>query len=261
MDAAATLITVVAGLAMGAINNVAGGAGVLGLLALEHACGLPIAVANPSTRPGAVGVGLFAWLGFLRSGLRPAARAWRLGAFAVPGAFFGDLLAVELPVLAFHGYLATVLVALLWQQLRRRHGSDADRPLKAAWLGAAGCFVIGVHMGFVQVGTGLVATLVLQSTYSRDLIATNIAKAAVVILASVASVLGFVLAPLLRPGHGHVIAWEPALWLALGTAVGSYLGSGWTVARGAAAVRRVVVLVALYSFADQVVHIVALLRS
>ena len=44
----------VAGVAMGAINNIAGGAGVLGLLAFEYGFGMPLDTANPSTRLAAV---------------------------------------------------------------------------------------------------------------------------------------------------------------------------------------------------------------
>ena len=57
MDWLPIALTVVAGVAMGAINNLAGGAGVLGLLAFEHLFGLPLETANPSTRVAAVAVG------------------------------------------------------------------------------------------------------------------------------------------------------------------------------------------------------------
>ena len=56
----AIAITVVAGIAMGAINNLAGGAGVLGLLAFEYLWGLPLDIANPSTRIAAIAIGAFA---------------------------------------------------------------------------------------------------------------------------------------------------------------------------------------------------------
>ena len=68
MELIAIALTVVAGLLMGAINNIAGGAGVFGLLAFEYGFGMPLATANPSTRLAAVAVGSFACLGFLRAG-------------------------------------------------------------------------------------------------------------------------------------------------------------------------------------------------
>src|SRR5688572_16485962 len=122
---------------MGAINNVAGGAGIFALWAFLYACGLPLAVANPSSRLGAIGVGLFAWIGFLRAGVRPAPGAWRLALLAVPGAFAGNLLALRANDLLFRCYLATVLVALLLLQLRPRLA--VGRPNAPAWVTWVGC--------------------------------------------------------------------------------------------------------------------------
>jgi uncharacterized protein len=256
VDAAAILITLVAGVGMGAINNVAGGAGIFALWAFQYACGLPLAVANPSSRVGAIGVGLFAWLGFLRAGIRPGGDAWRLALWAIPGAFAGNLLALRANDLAFRTYLAVVLVLLLVQQFRRIR---PDTLTAKRWLGPTGCALIGVHMGFAQIGTGFVATLVLVTTYHRDLLQVNAAKGVVVITSSVASLVGFVLAPYLLQGQPPVIAWAPALVLAAGTATGSYLASKWTVVKGSGAVRRAVVVIAALSLLEQLVQITLLL--
>ncbi len=258
MDPAAILITVVAGVGMGAINNVAGGAGIFALWAFQYACGLPLAMANPSSRLGAVGVGLFSWLGFLRAGVRPRGKAWRLALFAIPGAFAGNVLALKADDLWFRSYLAVVLVLLLVQQYRRRAN---EGPVSASrWLGPLGCAAIGLHMGFAQIGTGFVATLVLVATYDRDLLQVNAAKGVVVITSSIASLTGFVLAPWLLQGQAPVIAWGPAACLAVGTATGSFLASKWTVVKGAHAVRKVVVVIAILSLLEQLVQIVLLLR-
>lgn len=258
MELSAILITLVAGLGMGAINNVAGGAGIFALWAFQYACGLPLAVANPSSRLGAVGVGLFAWLGFLRAGVRPSPRIWRLALLAIPGAFAGNLLALKANDLLFRAYLAVVLGLLLWQQSRPRL---ASKPAASSrWLAPLGCVLIGVHMGFAQVGTGFVATLVLVATYDRDLLQVNAAKGVIVITSSIASLTGFVLAPHVLDGQPPVIAWGPAAALCAGTAVGSFLASKWTVDKGAAAVRRVVIVIALLSLLEQLVQIVLLLR-
>ncbi len=257
MDLPALAITVVAGVAMGAINNVAGGAGIFALWAFQYACGLPLAVANPSARPGAVGVGVFAWIGFLRAGVRPEPRIWRLALYAIPGALVGNLLALEAPDLVFRVYLAIALLLLLVVQLRGR--LRTGRPDAPAWLGPLGCVLIGMHMGFVQIGTGFVATLALVLTYDRDLVQVNAAKAVVVITSSIASLIGFVLAPMLLRDQPEVIAWGPALALAAGTATGSYLASKWSVVKGVTAVRRVVIAIAVLSLLDQIVQIVRLL--
>ncbi len=257
MDLFAIAITIVAGVAMGAINNVAGGAGIFALWAFQYACGLPLAQANPSSRLGAIGVGLFAWLGFRRAGVHPGPGIWRLALYAIPGAFAGNLLALKANDLFFRSYLAVVLVLLLVQQFRRR--AAPDPALAPRWLGPLGCSLIGLHMGFAQIGTGFVATLVLVATFHRDLLQVNAAKGVVVITSSIASLLGFVMAPHLLAGQAPVIAWGPAACLAVGTATGSYLASKWTVNKGSAAVRRVVITIAALSLLEQVVQIVWLL--
>lgn len=257
MDLAAILITVAAGVGMGWINNVAGGAGIFALWAFEHACGLPLGVANPSSRLGAVGVGLFAWLGFRRAGVRPDARVWRLALFAIPGAFAGNLLALRSNDLVLRVYLAVVLGLLLAQQLRTP--SATPPTARARWLLPVGCVLIGVHMGFAQIGTGFVATLVLVSTFARDLVTANVAKSVVVITSSIASLTGFVLAPFVFDRQPPVIAWGPAACLAVGTATGSFLASRWTVAKGSASVRTVVIAIAVLSLLDQFREITVLL--
>ncbi|MEQ1633696.1 MAG: sulfite exporter TauE/SafE family protein [Planctomycetota bacterium] len=259
MDLPAILITVVAGVAMGAINNVAGGAGVFALWAFQYACGLPLSHANPTTRLGAVGVGLFAWLGFLKAGIKAPARAWRLAMFSIPGAFAGNLLALRAPDLVFRVYLATVLILLIARQIRA--GRQQQEPDLRPALGAPGCFLIGVHMGFAQIGTGFLAALVLLTSYSRDFVETNVAKSVVVIAASIASLTGFVLAPLLLEGQPPVIAWGPAVCLAIGTATGSFLASKWTVNKGSLVVQRVVFVIAALALLEQLVQITLLLLS
>ena len=143
MEILALAITAIAGVAMGAINNVAGGAGVLALLAFEHLHGLPLSLANPSSRVAAVAIGTFSFLGFWRAGRRPPPRAWLQALLAVPGALLGSNLALQLPDLAFRGYLAAMLVLLLRQQLKA--APIGEQPQRPAWVAALGCFLIGLN--------------------------------------------------------------------------------------------------------------------
>jgi uncharacterized membrane protein YfcA len=250
VDLIAIPITIAAGVAMGAINNVAGGAGIFALWAFQYACGLPLAVANPSSRLGAIGVGLFAWLGFLRAGIRPTREVWILALYAIPGALVGNLLALRANDLAFRVYLAAALSLLLVQQLRGKGPSEIPR--RSPLLRPLGCALIGLHMGFAQVGTGFVAALVLVSTYHRDLLQVNAAKSVIVITSSIASLIGFVLAPYVLANQSPVIAWGPAACLLVGTATGSFLASKWSVSKGSSMVRRVVLVIASLSLLEQV---------
>jgi uncharacterized membrane protein YfcA len=224
---------VAAGLAMGAINNLAGAAGVLGLIAFEEACGLSPAVANGSLRIAGLCIGLGGWFGFRSRGVRIPAQAWRLALFTVPGALLGVVLALELPVRLWRCYLLAVMVAVLWQQLRRPAAVAPAALRPPGVLAHAALVLVGLHMGFVQVGVGLVAILTLAHFHSRDLVEINTTKMALVIVSALVSALEFT--------RNAAIAWGPALLLAAAATVGSFWASRWSVARGHAAVRVVVI--------------------
>lgn len=241
MDLLAIALTVVAGVAMGAINNLAGGAGVLGLLAFEHLFGLPLETANPSTRVAAVAVGLFSCLGFVLAGRKIPRQAYGQALLALPGALLGAQLALGLPPLVFRSYLIVVIVLLLRQQLRPIKPAEGTSPLS---LRALGAFCIGLHMGYVQVGTGLVATLVLAKAYDRDLLAVNTAKSVVVIVTALTSATSLTIA--------GAISWTPAISLAAGCAGGSFVASKWSVQSGGDSVRRIVLTIATLTLLEQV---------
>lgn len=248
MDLLPIALTVALGVAMGAINNVAGGAGVLGLIAFEHLFGLPLETANPSTRVAAVAVGVFSCLGFVFAGKRIPRQAYAQAALALPGALLGAQLALGLPPIVFRSYLVVVMLLLLRQQLRPRGPDVSPSPL---WARALGCFCIGLHMGYVQVGTGLVATLVLSKAYDRDLLSVNAAKSIVVIVTAVTSATSLTIA--------GAITWTPAISLAAGCAAGSYLASKWSVQKGGDAVRKIVVVIAVLTLLEQARQIALLL--
>ena len=240
MDLLPIALTVVLGVAMGAINNVAGGAGVLGLIAFEYLFGLPLETANPSTRIAAVAVGVFSCLGFVFAGRKIPPQALRQAMLALPGALLGAQLALGLPAIVFRGYLVVVMILLLRQQLRPLRPDSAPSPL---WQRALGCFCIGLHMGYVQVGTGLVATLVLAKAYDRDLLSVNAATSATSLTIAGA------------------ITWTPAISLAVGCAAGSYLASKWSVKKGGDAVRKVVLVIATLTLLEQARQIALLLTA
>lgn len=251
MDAVAAGLTLLAGIAMGAINNLAGGAGVLGLVAFRYACGLPLAVANPSLRPAALCIGLFSFLGYLRAGHRVPLRVWLASLWAVPGAPLGSWLALRLPDIVFWIYLCVVLATLLWQ-LTRPAPAAATTRTPAAWRGPLSCFLIGIHMGYAQVGVGLLSTLMLSKSVGRDLLAITAAKSTLVVLTALASIGSFW-------GADAMAGW-PAFWLAVGTAIGAYQASHWAVAKGSHAVRTVVLVVTVVMLGYSLVEVGLALR-
>ncbi len=227
---------ILAGAAMGFVNNLAGAGGVLGLLAFDLVAGLPITTANASLRPAALAISISGALGFVSTRTAVPARSLLYGLAAVPGAVAGAVLAVELPPLVYRLSLVAVILLLLAKMLRERRDATHRPPQRLPpWL-AIGLFtLVGLHMGFLQVGVGLLIMATLSVVHSSDLVAVNAAKMGIVFATSLASVTTLSLK--------GAIDWPPALWLALGAGVGSFLAGRWSVRKGHAAIRSFVVVV------------------
>jgi len=219
---------------MGAINNMAGAAGAIGLIALEMAGGLGTVTANASLRLGALTIGIAGLVGFKSRGQAIPPRAWIYGLLAIPGAIAGAWLAVTLPVWVYRSVLITILLAVLAQQLRNRTPDPSTKIEATRWWPLL-FLLIGLHMGFIQVAAGLLSILVLTTLHRQDLVATNAAKMAIMICAAGAAVVYF--------ASAGKIEWGPAAALAIGCGAGSFWASRWSIDKGHAKVRLVVLAI------------------
>jgi hypothetical protein len=236
MDWLGVAALLVAGAAMGFVNNLAGAGGLIGLFAFDVLARMSTAAANASLRPAAIAIALAGMVAFARGGHPTTRRVWLLGLAAVPGALVGTWLAIALPVWVYRIALVVVIAAVLAQQLRPAGPPDRrPKPQPSPWRAGILFTLVGAHMGFLQVGVGLLTMAALTQVHSLDLVAVNAAKMAVVALTSVVSTAGFAAAA--------EIDWAPALWLALGAGLGSWVGTGFSIRKGHAAVRAVVLLV------------------
>ena len=229
---------------MGFVNNLAGAGGLLALVAFEFAAGMSSSEANVSMRPAAIAIGLAGMFGFLSRGRRVPLHVWWWGLATVPGAVAGSLLAVRLPEWVYRSVLAVVVAVLVVQQLRPRPANVADDGVRDGqsgswWVSMAWFTAVGIHMGFLQVGTGLVAIAALSALHSRDLIVVNTAKMALVLCSSVSSCLVLV--------STGAIQLQPSLALALGAGVGSFTAGRISVKRGQGFVRGAVLAVCAFT--------------
>lgn len=224
------------GLVMGAINNLAGAAGVLGLMGLQDFAGLDDLHANASLRPAAVAIGLSGWLGFRSRGMSIPRRAWVFGLLSIPGAVLGAHMALTLPQWVYRTTLLVILSTVLVQQLRPARIDAVPRRVSGP-VAAVAFVLVGAHMGFIQIAAGLFTMAVLTATHSRDLVHVNAAKMAIVICSSVAAVASF--------GSAESVVWQPAIVLAASCGLGSFWASRWSMTRGHAAVRVVVLVITI----------------
>lgn len=238
MDLLDAVLILGLGLAVGWINNLAGAAGALGLIAFDYLLGMTPMEANASIRPSALAIGLAGWIGFLSKQQRIPPRMWGYALLTVPGAIFGSMLVREEFQLLFQLTLAALLLIVLRQQLRNKRGETAaavQREATPLWLLLLLFTWLGAHMGFVQVATGLVSIFILSMVHSRDLVQVNAAKMAFVIVSALTSNATLAVA--------DKIVWGPALTLAAGAGIGSFLASRWSVRKGHGAVRVFVIAI------------------
>ncbi len=240
MEINAIALLIVAGMAMGFVNNVAGGGGLIGLLAFELVVDLTTVEANTSLRPAALALGIMGLIGYLGHGQAIPLRAWAYGLAAAPGAVIGAMLAVSLPPWVYQTTLIVVVGVISKQQLRPRKKTNSTAPHKPPGLITEIILftLVGLHMGFVQVAFGLLTIAVLTKVLQRDLVTVNAAKMAIVITTALTSNIYF--------STVGAIHWEPALWLALGSGSGSLLASRWSIKKGHGAVRTIVLVVCAF---------------
>ena len=233
------VLLLVAGVAAGFVNTLAGGGSVLTIPALIL-LGVPPSVANGTNR---IAIGLqnaIASWRFHERGKLALREAMLLALPAGAGAIVGALIAVELPAKAFDIALGVVLILVMVTVLlpKRRKGVAAMRGMPV-WLRIVVFFAVGVYGGFIQAGVGLLLISALSLSVGDDLVAVNAIKVFIVMVLTALALVVFIL-------YGTVI-WVAGLILAVGTMTGAWIGVRFAVRRGVGVVRWVVVAVALAS--------------
>lgn len=214
-----------AGIAAGFINTMAGGGSLLTLPALML-LGLPPNVANGTNRLAVVSQSLLGVLSFHREGKLHTKAMVPVTAPAVLGAIAGAVVAAIAPPEILEPVLlgtmiAMALVMLLMPKLVMAEPDEVPRsPWKhfPSWLGLFGA---GVYGGFVQAGVGFVLLAVLGGLLRYDAVRANALKLVCTLVFTLPALAIFVVA-------GQV-EWIPAVLLALGTMMGSFLGVRFAV--------------------------------
>lgn len=227
----------VTGIAAGIVNTLAGGGSFLALAALVWA-GLPPHVANATNR-----VGVLAQSAVAYATLRAApdrAESEVAGAvgwpefFVVAGsAVAGAGIAVAVDPDAFEQILAPLLVVMVGVSLAKP-SSWSERGEPSAWRWPA-LVVAGLYGGFLQAGVGLLLLPTFVVLGGMEATAANRRK--------VAFVGGLTVPALLVYVSQGLVEVRPALALALGAALGGYLGARFTLVGGARLVRWAVAVV------------------
>lgn len=218
-----------AGVISGFVNTVGGGGSLISLPILIFV-GLPSAVANGTNRIALMVQGLVAVHYFRKSGYFYPKLSITFGIPAVFGAILGAKLAISLPDEVFNKVLAVVMLIVLffiiWRPEKRFLKSDMDLNLKGVRLIIAMMvfFGIGFYGGLIEAGVGFIMIAALTLLTGLSLVKVNSLKVSINVIYLVVAMLMFIVS-------GNV-NWQIGIILAIGNALGAYLGSVFTVSKG-----------------------------
>lgn len=237
-------LTVLAGMAAGFINVLAG-SGSLITLPLLIFIGLPANIANATNRIGVLLQNVVGVSGFYRRGKLDVRGSLWLAVPMILGSIVGARIAVDINEALLRKVIAVVMLIMLAIMI-----VEPKRWLVGkgeGWHGrlSLSCFLlffaIGIYGGFLQAGVGifLLAGLVLGAGY--DIVRANAVKVAIVLASALVSLVVF--------SVSLDIDWGVGILLGAGNMIGAWLATHFAADKGAEWVHRFVIVVVLASAA------------
>jgi len=231
------LLLLVVGVVAGSINVLAGGGSLITLPVMIF-MGLPPAVANASNRLGIIAQNIFAVAGFQSKGVNAFPYSIYLAASAFVGAIIGAKISVDLNEELFNRVIAVIMIAvvllIVFNPIKKVEVQKENMSPKAMAIGIVSFFFVGIYGGFIQAGVGFLMIAVLTNINGFSLVKTNSAKVFVALIYSFSAVGVFM--------YEDVINWQYGLTLAVGTSLGGWLASRWSVKKGDKWIKRVLVV-------------------
>jgi uncharacterized membrane protein YfcA len=231
-DVAVLLVLLfLAGVAAGVINTFAGGGSFLTLPVLV-ALGLPMSVANGTSRVSVALQNVTSVATFHRQGVQEyRAALWLalpMSVCSVLGAWLATRMddAVLQPL--FGGLLVVWAIVLYFWPASFEVGEDeTPKPMDvSSWIAACG---IGLYGGFAQAGVGFPLLALLTGYMRHAPVRANAIKVFVVLVFTVLALPVFV-------QSGQVV-WREGLVLAAGTMLGAWVGTRWQLVAGESLIR------------------------
>jgi uncharacterized protein len=220
------LLLFTAGFVSSFINIMAGGGSVL-TLGVMMLFGLDASLANGTNRIGVLAGNLSGAAAFKSENLGSFRESLVLGAWALPGAVIGSVLAVRIGSVFFERILAVVMIFVIFTLFLPPAKSKTSLKTGASgrrlWIYPV-MFCIGLYGGFIQAGVGFLIMASLRHILSMDLIKVNLNKNWIVLLYTLPILLIFGMTKNIHPGYAAV--------LALGNALGAWLSVKVSVKKG-----------------------------
>lgn len=231
------LLLTIIGIFAGWVNVLAGGGSLLSVPALVL-FGLPGPVANGTNRIAIIGQNIVAVSTFFRQGFSDFRLSASLAACASIGAYAGAHIGVQLDGEWFDRVLAIVMVAVMILMAtgnnERKQVLVGEKPRNLI-LGHILMVGAGLWGGFIQIGVGFILMPILYRVMGIDLVRVNMHKVFIALVFSFVALAVFM--------SNVQIAWQAGIALAIGNALGGFLGARTTVAKGAPFVKMVLYVV------------------
>jgi len=225
------------GIIAGAINTIAGGGSLLTLPILIF-LGLPPNIANGTNRIAILFQNIFTTAGFKSKGIKTFPFSIYVGISALVGSIIGAQIAIDISGDLFNKILAVIMVVIVVYMVvksKTMNIETLERTTGKHLFWSIGVFFfVGVYGGFIQAGVGFIMLLVLSSINNFSLVKSNAVKVTVVLIYTIAAVAVF--------AYNDKINWTMGLTLALGTAIGGWVASRWSVNKGDQLVRKFLIV-------------------
>jgi hypothetical protein len=235
----AALLLVVAGVIAGWVNTIAGGGSLLTVPALMW-YGLPVDVANGTSRVAVLVQGATAVYGFFREGKLETKLLWPIALPSVVGAALGAYVATLIPNEVLTPLVVATLVIMAASMFLQpgkfapAAGAESLDP-RGHPKAFAALLLAGFYGGFLQAGVGIVLLFVFARLLRIDLVRGNGLKVAVIFIYSLVVVAIFAASARVAIVSGSL--------LAVGQMAGALLGVRFTVRMGPAVVQKVLFVV------------------
>ncbi|MDG1528466.1 MAG: sulfite exporter TauE/SafE family protein [Polaribacter sp.] len=221
------ILLIVVGFIAGFINTIAGGGSLLTLPVLIF-MGLPPSVANGTNRIGIIIQMLAGSAGFKSKGITTFPFSIYMGVSALVGSLIGAQIAVDIKGETFNKVLSFVMIAVVLiivfkPKLKTKELIERTTG-KHLWISCVAFFIFGIYGGFINAGLGFILILFMHYLNRLSLVKSNATKAVIIIIYMSAALIVFIL--------NDKVDWKMGLIMAIGTSLGGWFGSRFSVKKG-----------------------------
>ena len=222
---------------LAAFLNTVGGGGSLFSVPILTFIGLPITMANATSRVALLFQNIFAVGGFRSKGVElPWPYSLYLGLSSLGGGLIGSLVASKVSDTIFTKIFVVVMILAVVLIIYDPFKSSGEERLsiKSQVIGSICFFFLGIYGGFVQAGIGFLVIAVLSLVNNLNLVKSNYVKVFAAIVYTGVSVVVFA-------WQGKIV-WQIGFVLAIGHALGGWYASRWSVKAGEVWIKRIMII-------------------